>query len=155
MTLAIPNVGAAAPWRDPQLTSLHRLPMHTLRHDDPANRSSSTGRGASSSSARRTPSPGRTGREAEVPGCWTMAGHSATCPTTRTSRCRSRACRRTIPDDEPDRRLRARRSRSRPAGRGRRIVLHVGAAESVLIVALNGERGRASARTRTSPRSST
>ena len=74
MTLAIADVGTAAPWRDPQLTSLHRLPMHTLRHDDPAPRIELDGRGASSSSARRTPSPAPDWAEADVPGCWTMQG---------------------------------------------------------------------------------
>ena len=60
---------------------------------------------------------------------------SPTCRTTPTSRCRSRVCRRTS-RRQPDGRLRA---DLRPARRwaGRRIVLHVGAAESVLIARLN------------------
>ena len=58
--------------------------------------------------------------------------------TTRTSRCHSRAGRRTIPETNPTG-VYEREFEVPAAWAGRRVVLHVGAAESVLIVVLNGE----------------
>ena len=121
------------------MTGIGRLPMHSVAHAD---RLALDGRWRFQllASARR-PSPGRTGprRTSRASGRCRAPGTARTTPT---SRCRSRACRRTIPDAEPDRRLRARRSRCPTAWAGRRIVLHVGAAESVLIVEPQRRRDR-------------
>ena len=81
-------------------------------------------------------------------GSTTAAGPRSTCPaagrcrasiarSTRTSRCRSRVCRPTVPDANPTGIYRTAFSVPR-AWAGRRVVLHVGAADSVLFVWVNG-----------------
>jgi hypothetical protein len=85
--------------------------------------------------------PGESWREVAYP----VAGRcraSSTCRTTPTSRCPSRAARLDLPDVNPTGVYE--REFDLPAEwlAGRRIVLHVGAAESVLIADVNGQRGR-------------
>ncbi|HEY7968416.1 MAG TPA: sugar-binding domain-containing protein, partial [Candidatus Limnocylindrales bacterium] len=137
MTLALANVGAAAPWRDPQLTSLHRLPMHTLRHDDPAKRLELDGTWRFQLLRAPDAEPGADWAEAEVPGCWTRQGFDDL-PHYTNVQMPFAGFPPDIPDDNPtgvyERDIEA------PADwRGGRIVLHVGAAESVLIASIDGE----------------
>ena len=84
--------------------------------------------------------PAATWGEITVPGVWTMQG-TADEPHYTNVQMPFPDLPPHVPDDEPDRGLRA---DLRAAGRlaGRRVVLHVGAAESVLIVRLNGRRRR-------------
>ena len=91
------------------------------------------------------PAPPRAGRRAR-PGLGGGRGSgllddgraSTTSPTTRTSRCRSRGFPPDIPDDNPTGVYE--RDIEVPGGwRGGRIVLHVGAAESVLIASIDGD----------------
>ncbi len=95
--------------------------------------------GGSSSSARPTTPPAVTGRRPTCPasGRWPTPGTSRTTPT---SRCRSPAFRPRSPSSNPtgvyEREFEVPAEWLEP---GRRIVLHVGAAESVLIVELDGE----------------
>ncbi|TMF40451.1 MAG: hypothetical protein E6I26_03045, partial [Chloroflexi bacterium] len=72
----MPRIAASGlrPWLAPELTSLHRLPMHTLRHDDPAQRIVLDGRWRFQLLRAPDAEPGPDWREADVPGCWTMQG---------------------------------------------------------------------------------
>ena len=60
---------ALPPWRDPELTSRGRLPMHTLPHPD---RLVLDGRWRFQLLERPEDPPGDAWGEAVVPGCWTM-----------------------------------------------------------------------------------
>ena len=97
------------PWATPELTSVGRLPMHSVPHPD---RSRWTAAGASSCSTRPTRSRPSLER-GRRPGLLDDAGLRSTCLTTPTSRCRFPATRRAA-GREPHRHLRA---RLRPAGR--------------------------------------
>ena len=122
------------PWRDPSLQGVHRLPMHSVPHDDRFDldgdwRFQLLGR------PDAMPLPGEWS-VASVPGCWTMQGFGD--PPHYTNVMMPFAA---LPPDVPE---------ANPTGvyereftipvpwTGRRVVLHVGAAESVLIVRLNG-----------------
>ena len=117
----------------------------------PARRS--TAAGASSSCRRPTRRRPPTGarRTSRASGRWPAPG---TCRTTPTSRCRSRACRPTIPEAQPDRRLRARLrgpgGLGRPADRAPRRRRRERPDRRASTATRSG-----SARTRTSPPSST
>ncbi len=125
-----------APWADPELTSRGRLPMHAVPHDDRA--AARRHAGGSSCSTGPTDAVGAAAwRDDRRPRLLDDAGHLGPAASTRTSRCRS-------PTGRPRPPTRTRpastsgRSRCPAAWAGRRVVLHVGAAESVLIVELNG-----------------
>ena len=129
------NRPVTRPWTLPEVTGIGRLPMHSVEHHD---RLPLDGRWRFQllANARRRDRSGlvRGGRarpldDGRAPG---------TRRTTRTSRCRSRAGRRRSRRSTRPASTSA-SSRSRRPGPGRRIVLHVGAAESVLIVTLNGD----------------
>ena len=119
-----------------------RRPAADAQRPAPRPARRSTARGGSSSCAQPDDDARRrTGREADVPGCWTMQG------TSRPAALHQR------PDAVPGPAAGDPRARTRPASTsatfevpggwaGRRVVLHVGAAESVLIVAPQRRRDR-------------
>jgi len=122
------------PWADPTLVSRGRLPMHAVPHAD---RLSLDGEWRFQL-LRRPADPVEDGawRPIGVPGCWTMQGtwdrpHYTNVQMPWPNRPPF------PPDDNPTGVYE--RSFSLPAAwADRRVVLHVGAAESVLAVALNG-----------------
>jgi beta-galactosidase len=120
------------PWLAPELTSLHRLPMHSVPHADRLELD-----GAWRFQLLGTPDaePGPEWAETTVPGCWTMQGFDDLPQYTNVQMPFPG-----LPPDVPA---------HNPTGiyereilipdrwAGRRIVLHVGAAESVLVVRIN------------------
>ena len=121
------------PWADPGLSSRGRLPMHAVAHDD---RISLDGRWRFQLLRRPTDALGEAWSDAEVPGCWTMQG-TWDRPIYTNVQMPFPGQPPRPPDDNPTGVYE--RSFELPAAwAGRRVVLHVGAAESVLIVALNG-----------------
>ena len=122
------------PWADPALTSADACrctPSPTTTG------SRSTADGGSSCCTARTRRPARRGARPTSP----AAGPCRTPGTgrsTRTSRCRSPIARPRSPEENPTGVYE--RSFEVPAGwAGKRVVLHVGAAESVLLVEVNGQ----------------
>ncbi len=123
------------PWQTPELTGIGRIPMHTVSHDEDRLPLDGTWR----FQLLHTPDEAPTDhwRDIEVPGCWTrqdtwdlphytnvqmpFPGLPATLPAVDPTGLYTR------PFDLPASYV------------GRRIVLHVGAAESVLFVTLNGQ----------------
>ena len=125
------------PWVAPELVQLGRLPIHSVPHAD---RLELDGTWRFQLLPRPMPSPARPGARSSSRGpgrCRTPA----TCPSTRTSRCRSTGIPPDVPEANPTG-LYERSFELPAAWAGRRVVLHVGAAESVLIVRLNGARRR-------------
>ena len=123
------------PWLAPELTSLHRLPMHTVRHDDPGRRLDLDGLWRFQLLRAPDAPPGPDWDEAVVPGCWTMQGFDDR-PHYTNVQMPFPGLAPAIPDDNPTGVYE--RDVDVPASwEGRRIVLHVGAAESVLIVTVN------------------
>lgn len=123
------------PWTDPELTGLGRLPMHSVPHLD---RLELDGRWRFQLLPRpdATPAP-EAWAEAEVPGCWTMQGFADLPHYTNVVMPFA-----LLPPDVPEANptgIYERTFRLPDHWAGRRIVLHVGATESVLIVALNGD----------------
>jgi beta-galactosidase len=122
-----------SPWTNPELTGLNRLPMHAVSHPE---RLSLDGRWRFQLLAHAEDAPGDRWAEAEVPGCWTMQGFDDRPHYTNV----------VMPFDATPPRVPARnptgvyeRDFEVPeAWAGRRVVLHVGAAESVLLAHLNG-----------------
>ncbi len=138
-----------APWADPELTSRGRLPMHAVPHPD---RLPLDGTWRFQLLHRPADAPGPDWGEAEVPGCWTMQDTWDRPIYTNVQMPFPHRPPET-PEDNPTGVYE--RSFELPAGwDGRRVVLHVGAAESVLLVASTAWTS-ASARTRTWRRSST
>ena len=123
------------PWADPELTSRGRLPMHAVPHDD------------------RVPLDGTwrfqllhhpadavdaaDWRDIEVPGCWTMQD-TWDRPIYTNVQMPFPQRPPATPDENPTG-IYERSFEVPAAWSGRRVVLHVGAAESVLLVELNGE----------------
>ena len=124
------------PWVAPELTAVGRGPMHTLRHDDPARRIELDGRWRFQLLRVPGAEPGPDWSEADVPGCWTMQGFGDW-PHYTNVQMPFPGLPPAIPDDDPTG-VFEREVDIPPAWIGRRIVLHVGAAESVLIVTVNG-----------------
>ncbi len=125
--------GIARPWVAPELTALHRLPMHSVPHTDRVELD-----GTWRFQLLRAPDgePGADWSEIAVPGCWTMQGF-ADRPQYTNVQMPFPGLAPDVPADNPTGIYE--REFELPAGwAGRRIVLHVGAAESVLIVRLNG-----------------
>ena len=122
------------PWADPELTSRGRLPMHAVPHDD---RLPLDGTWRFQLLRRpTTPSTGRLGRD-RGPRLLDDAGHVGPADLHQRPDAVPQSPART-PDENPTGVYE--RSFEVPAAwAGRRVVLHVGAAESVLIVELNGE----------------
>ena len=107
--------------------------MHSLAHPE---RLSLDGAWRFQLLERPTDEPGPDWSQADVPGLWTMAGTFGTPRTTPTSRCPSPGAAPELPDINPTGSTSGVRDPADWAGR--RVVLHVGAAESVLIVSLDG-----------------
>jgi beta-galactosidase len=122
------------PWADPELTASHRLPMHGVPHLD---RIELDGRWRFQLLPRPEAEPTEAWAEANVPGCWTMQGFD--------DRPHYTNVQMPFAGDPPE------PPADNPTGvyerdfevdaawlSGRRVVLHVGAAESVLIASVNG-----------------
>jgi beta-galactosidase len=122
-----------APWADPELVARGRLPMHAVPHPD---RLSLDGRWRFQLLHHPDEAPGDAWGGAEVPGCWTMQDtwdvpHYTNVQMPFPHRPPA------TPEENPTGVYE--RSFEVPAAwAGRRVVLHVGAAESVLLVRLNG-----------------
>jgi beta-galactosidase len=121
------------PWADPGLTARGRLPMNAVRHDD---RISLDGRWRFQLLRRPTAVVGDTWAEADVPGCWTMQG-TWDRPIYTNVQMPFPGEPPNPPDDNPTG-VYERTFELPEAWAGRRVVLSVGAAESVLIATLNG-----------------
>ncbi len=125
--------GAVTPWLDPTVTSLNRLPMHAVRHED---RVSLDGRWRFQLLRSAGAEPGADWATTDVPGLWTMQGFDD-----RPQYTNVRMPWPNLPPDPPADNptgVYEREFELPDAWAGRRIVLHVGAAESVLVVTLNG-----------------
>ena len=122
------------PWADPELTARGRLPMHAVPHTD---RLALDGTWRFQLLHRPDADPaGGEWREIEVPGCWTMQD-TRDVPIYTNVQMPFPDRPPATPDENPTGVYE--RSFELPAGwAGRRLVLHVGAAESVLIAHLNG-----------------
>ena len=126
-----------SPWADPELTSRGRLPMHAVPHDD---RLPLDGTWRFQLLHHPTDPVGADEadwRPIEVPGCWTMQDtwdkpHYTNVQMPWPQRPPE------VPDENPTG-VYERTFAVPEAWAGKRVVLHVGAAESVLIVALNGD----------------
>jgi beta-galactosidase len=131
--LATPRV-----WEAPELTSLHRLPMHAVPHPD---RLSLDGAWRFQLLPRPDAEPTSRWGEIAVPGCWTMqpAGQEAGDLPQYTNVQMPFDLRPPHPPADNPTGVYERTFELPAAWAGRRIVLHVGAAESVLIVDLNGQ----------------
>jgi beta-galactosidase len=120
-------------WESPTATSLNRLPMHAVRHDD---RLALDGTWRFQLLHRPDGEPADAWRDIEVPGSWTMQDTwDGPHYTNVQMPFRDRPPR--VPDENPTG-VYARTFELPDGWRGRRIVLHVGAAESVLVVRING-----------------
>ncbi len=124
----------ARPWLAPELTALNRLPMHSVPHTD---RLDLDGRWRFQLLHTPEEELAASWSDVDVPGCWTMQGFWDLPHYTNVQM--------PFPGDPPA------LPQTNPTGvyerdfeltaqwlAGRRIVLHVGAAESVLIASVNG-----------------
>ena len=121
-------------WKSPELTGLDRLPMHGVVHGD---RHSLDGRWRFQLLRHPDEAVGNDWGEADVPSLWTMTG-TWDSPHYTNVQMPFAGQPPGIPDVNPTG-VYEREFEVRAKWAGRRIVLHVGAAESVLIVSLNGE----------------
>jgi beta-galactosidase len=122
------------PWAEPELTSLRRLPMHSVPHRD---RLELDGTWRFQLLRRPDAEPSDDWAETQVPGMWTMQGFDDK-PQYTNVQMPFDGLPPEIPDDNPTG-VYERKFEIPGKWAGRRVVLHVGAAESVLIVSLNGE----------------
>ena len=124
----------AKPWIVPELTSENRLPMHSVPHFD---RIVLDGRWRFQLLHTPEEAPATRWSEADVPGCWTMQGFFDL-PHYTNVQMPFPGNPLQLPDVNPTGIYE--RDFDLPAEwlAGRRIVLHVGAAESVLIARVNG-----------------
>ncbi len=122
------------PWETPELTSIGRLPMHSVPHAD---RVELDGRWRFQLLRSPEEKPAAAWDEVEVPGCWTMQGFFDLPHYTNVQMPFGEKPPE-LPDVNPTGIYE--RDFDLPADwlAGRRIVLHVGAAESVLIAVVNG-----------------
>ncbi len=122
-----------APWTTPELTAVGRLPMHSVPHAD---RLDLDGRWRFQLLPGPTADPGPSWDEITVPGAWTMQGFGDL-PQYTNIRMPFAGVAPHVPAANPT--GVHERAFDLPAGwEGRRVVLHVGAAESVLIASVNG-----------------
>ena len=150
LTRACHNRPVTRPWTLPEVTGTGRQPMHSVEHHD---RLPLDGRWRFQ--LLRTPDAptGPDWSEADVPGLWTMAGTWDT-PHYTNVQMPFEGRPPAIPEVNPTG-VYEREFEIPAAWAGRRIVLHVGAAESVLIVSASTATRSGPARTRTWPPSST
>jgi beta-galactosidase len=125
-------VSYVRPWLAPELTSIHRLPMHSVPHVDRIDLD-----GSWRFQLLREPDapPGPDWDTATVPGCWTMQGFDDR-PQYTNVQMPFPGRPPEVPADNPTG-VYERTVDVPSSWAGRRIVLHVGAAESVLIVRVN------------------
>jgi beta-galactosidase len=122
-----------APWEAPELTGVGRVPMHSVPH---GNRAEMDGRWRFQLLPSPDAEPSPTWGEIDVPGCWTMQGWGDV-PHYTNVVMPFAGLPPQVPDANPTGLYE--REVEIPAGwAGRRIVLHVGAAESVLVARVNG-----------------
>ena len=121
-------------WTTPELTGLGRLRMHGVPHGE---RLTLDGRWRFQLLSDPDQSPAASWDEADVPSLWTMSG-TWDRPHYTNVQMPFAGLPPAIPDVNPTG-IYERDFELPAAWSGRRIVLHVGAAESVLLVALNGE----------------
>ncbi|HEV8488688.1 MAG TPA: glycoside hydrolase family 2 TIM barrel-domain containing protein [Candidatus Limnocylindrales bacterium] len=122
------------PWLAPELVAIHRLPIHSVPHRD---RLELDGPWRFQLLPRPESEPGDTWTEAAIPGLWTMQGFDDG-PQYTNVQMPFDSRPPTIPEHNPTGVYE--RTFDLPASwSGQRVVLHVGAAESVLIVTVNGE----------------
>ncbi|HET7026714.1 MAG TPA: glycoside hydrolase family 2 TIM barrel-domain containing protein [Candidatus Limnocylindrales bacterium] len=127
------TVAAAPVWESPTLTSVGRLPTHSVRHDD---RVALDGRWRFQLVRDPGAEPGDDWRDVDVPGCWTMQDVGDHPQYTNVQMPFPERPPQ-VPSDNPTGIYE--RTFELPEGwSDRRVVLHVGAAESVLIATLNG-----------------
>jgi len=124
--------GAVPAWRAPELTGLNRVPMHSVPHLD---RLDLDGTWRFQLLGRADAVAGPDWREAIVPGCWTMQGFGDL-PQYTNIQMPFSGLPPDVPDDNPTG-VYQRDVEIPPDWADRRVVLHVGAAESVLIVRVN------------------
>jgi beta-galactosidase len=122
------------PWLAPELTAYGRAPMHAVPHDD---RLDLDGRWQFQLLFEPDAEPGPDWQEADVPGCWTMQGFDDL-PHYTNVQMPFAASPPNVPEHNPTG-IYERTFDCPDAWASKRVVLHVGAAESVLIVSLNGE----------------
>ena len=122
-----------SPWEAPELTGVGRVPMHAVPHGD---RVPLDGQWRFQLLARPDADPSPAWGEIAVPGCWTMQG-SSDHPHYLNVRMPFRDLPPRVPAANPTG-LYEREVEVPERWAGRRIVLHVGAAESVLIARVNG-----------------
>ncbi len=120
-------------WETPELTSLHRLPMHSVPHLD---RLELDGTWQFELLATADAEPSGTWRDIQVPGAWTMQDTFDKPHYTNVQMPFAGAAPH-VPEANPTG-IYERDFELPAAWSGRRIVLHVGAAESLLIVQVNG-----------------
>lgn len=124
---------ASSPWTDPQLTARNRLPMHAIRHPD---RLDLDGTWLFQLLPAPDAKPTPAWIPAPVPSCWTMQDVGDAPRYTNVIMPFS-----ALPPNVPDRNPTGVYERTFEVPErwaGRRIVLHVGGAESALFVELNG-----------------
>ncbi|HET9613832.1 MAG TPA: glycoside hydrolase family 2 TIM barrel-domain containing protein, partial [Candidatus Limnocylindrales bacterium] len=128
-------VAGLRPWLAPELTSIGRLPMHTLRHDDPDRRILLDGRWRFQLLRAPDAEPSGDWSETDVPGCWTMQGFDDR-PIYTNVQMPFPGFPPEVPADNPTGVYE--RDVDVPADwAGKRVVLHIGAAESVLIASVD------------------
>ena len=122
------------PWNHPDLTGIGRLPMHSVDHGEKLPLD-----GRWRFQLLRTPhaNPGPYWAEADVPSVWTMAGNWDE-PHYTNVQMPFEGLPPEIPELNPTG-IYEREFEVPSDWAGRRVVLHVGAAESVLLVSLNGD----------------
>ncbi len=128
----------SSPWEAPELTSLNRLPMHAVPHAD---RLSLDGSWRFQLLPRPDAEPTSRWGEITVPGCWTMqpAGQAAGDLPQYTNVQMPFDLRPPHPPADNPTGIYERSFELPESWAGRRVVLHAGAAESVLIVEINGQ----------------
>jgi beta-galactosidase len=122
------GVSIPAPWEAPELTGVGRVRMHSVPHPD---RVELDGRWRFQLLPRPDADPSPTWGEIDVPGCWTMQGWDDI-PHYTNVRMPFANLPPTVPAEDPTG-LYEREVDVPARWAGRRIVLHIGAAESVLI----------------------